>query len=154
MVVRIELERLRDRGLIRIERSGVELTDMGSAYYETLLEPILSIREVALTSLRLGVAALAAHTAIPECSAAWVLRDLAVREGAMGLLLLSRSDSRWRFSHDGEPIEIQNPEDAATIERTFPAPKDADRLVIAFGPTLQQAAQGLWHVLAGLVSLD
>lgn len=152
MTVRIELERLRERQLIRIERAGVELTDLGSAHFGPLLGPIRDASKVNLTSLRLGAVAVAAHIRAMERSAAWVLRDRAVREGATGLLLLSRSTDEWRFAHDEEPISLRNPADAATIELAFPDPRDDDRLVIAYGPTLRQAGLGLWHVLAEIAS--
>lgn len=152
MAVRIELDRLRDRGLIRIERAGVELTDAGNAHFAPLLESIRDLCEVEFTSLRLGQVALAAHVRAEELSAAWILRDRAVREGASGLLLLSWNQDAWRFAHDGEPITVRNTRDARTIAKSFPDPREGDRLVIAFGPTLQQASLGLWHVLAQFAS--
>ncbi|MBU0595637.1 hypothetical protein KJ567_03025 [Candidatus Bipolaricaulota bacterium] len=148
MAARVELERLRDRGLIRIERAGVELTDAGSAHFAPMLEPIRGICELALTSLRLGLVALAAQVRAEERSAAWILRDRAVRGGASGLLLLAWDDAGWRFAHDGEPVSRRNARDAAAIEYAFADPQDEDRLVIAFGSTLPQASLGLWHVLA------
>ncbi|MFC2081617.1 DUF4443 domain-containing protein [Candidatus Bipolaricaulota bacterium] len=153
MTVRIELERLRDQELVLIERSGVALTSAGNSHFEASLNPILGIHSVELTSLRLGPIALAAHVRVPECSAAWVLRDLAVREGASGLLLLARNGGEWRFAHDEEPLQVNNPEDAMAIEQAFPAPNSGDRLVVTFGSTLQLAGQGLWSVLAEITSL-
>jgi len=152
MAVRIELERLRERRLIRLDHAGVELTDEGRPHFAPLLDRIREIRELHLTSLRLGAVALAAHITTQERTAAWLLRDLAVREGATGLLLLSWSCSEWRFAHDEEPIRLRNPKDAEAITQVFPNPEDADRLVVAFGPARQQAGLGLWHVLTELAS--
>jgi len=152
MVVRTEIERLRDRGLLRIERSGVALTDAGTARFVGLLQPVKQVCELELSSLRLGDVALAALVAVSERSAVWELRDLAVRGGATGLLLLSREAQNWCFAHDQEPIAIRNPQDAAAIDRTCPSVSDEDRLVIAFGPTRGRAGQGLWAVLAEMLS--
>jgi hypothetical protein len=147
MTVRIELERLRDRGFVRLQRSGVELTPAGRRRFARVLKPIRSIAEVELTSLRVGDVGLAAHLATGDTGRVWALRDEAVREGATGLLLLRFDPDGWRFAHSDEPIRLQNPHDAATIDAAFPDPHREDSLLIASGPDLKSAGLGLWRAL-------
>jgi hypothetical protein len=147
MTVRIELERLRDRRLVRLHRSGVELTPAGRRRFAKFLEPIRSIAEVELTSLRVDDVSLAAHLATGDAGPVWALRDEAVREGATGLLLLRFDSDSWRFAHNDEPIRLQNPHDAATIDAAFPDPHPEDLLLIASGPDLKNTGLGLWSAL-------
>lgn len=147
MTVRIELERLRDRGLVRLRRSGVELTPAGQRRFARFLEPIRSVAEVVLTSLRVDDVGLAAHLAAEETRPAWTLRDTAIREGASGLLLLRFGGGHWAFAHDGESIRLRNPHDAGTIEAAFSDPREGDLLLIASGPSLACAGRGLWSAV-------
>jgi len=145
MAVRIELERLRDRKLVRLERSGAKLTPAGRRYFARFLEPIRSIGEIELTSLRVDEINLASHFASHETGSVWALRDAAVREGATGLLLLRFGVHGWAFAHNDEPIHLYNPEDALTIGTTFCGPLRGDLLLVASGPDLKQTGFGLWH---------
>jgi len=150
MSVRLELQRLRDAGWVTIDRSGVELTKSGRRRFASVLNRIRDVCEVDLTSLRLDACALAGLVATHERSAVWAVRDLAVREGATGLLLLRFSALGWSFSHDGEPVAERNPTDAGTLATTFPEATADDRLVVAFAPDLGSAGLALWRVLGEL----
>lgn len=152
MSVRLELQRLRDSGWVTLARSGVELTKSGRRRFSSVLDRIRDVREVDLTSLRLGAYALAGLVAAHERSAVWAVRDLAVREGATGLLLLRCSAAGWSFSHNDEPVAEHNPTDAATLATTFPKATANDRLVVAFAPDLGCAGLALWRVLAELAA--
>jgi hypothetical protein len=147
MSVRIELERMRERKLVKIERSGVELTSAGRRRFAPFLEPIRAIAEVRLTSLHVDDVALAGHLASGKTDPAWTLRDAAIREGATGLLLLRFGPDNWCFAHDDEPVRLHNPQDAATIRTAFPEPHPNDLLLIACGPDLGSAGRGLWRAL-------
>lgn len=152
MSVRLELERLRNDGWVTLDRSGVELTKSGRRRFASMLNRIRDVREVNLTSLRLGDYGLAGLVAAHESSAVWAVRDLAVREGATGLLLLRFSGAGWLFSHDDEPVAKRNPTDAAILATTFPEAITDDRLVIAFAPDLGSAGLALWRVLGELIA--
>jgi len=152
MAVRIELERMRDRGFVRLLRSGVELTAAGVRRFAPLLEPIRSVVRIELTSLRLGDVALAAHIAGRAAPPVWMLRDDAVRKGATGLLLLRFRTDGWCFAHDAEPVDRGNPKDAAKIGSAFPDPSDGDLLPIAFGPSVKDAGLGLWRAVHALLA--
>jgi hypothetical protein len=152
MAVRIELERLRDRKLVVLERSGVALTASGRRRFAPLLEPVRSVRGVELTSLRIGDVGLAAHLTGGKAGPIWTLRDAAIREGATGLLLLRFGSDGWCFAHDAEPIRRRNPRDAMTIDETFPDQREQDLLLIASAPDLARAGLGLWRVVLAVVS--
>jgi len=152
MSVRLELQRLRDAGWIVLDRSGVELTKSGRRRFTPILDRIRDVRKVDLTTLRLGTCALAGLVAIHERSAVWAVRDMAVREGATGLLLLRLSAAGWSFSHDGEPVAERNPADAATLVTVFPQATADDRLVVAFAPDVGSTGRALWRVLGELAA--
>lgn len=152
MSVRLELQRLRDAGWVMLDRSGVELTKSGRRRFAPVLDRIRDVREVDLTTLRLGTRALAGLVATHERSSVWEVRDLAVREGATGLLVLRFSATGWSFSHDGEPVAERNPADAATLVTTFPQATADDRLVVAFAPDVGSAGRALWRVLGELAA--
>jgi hypothetical protein len=152
MAARIELERLRDRKLVVFGRSGVALTAAGRRRFARFLEPVRSVTEVELTSLRIDDVGLAAHLAGGKTGPVWTLRDAAIREGATGLLLLRFGPDGWCFAHDAEPIRRRNPQDATAIDETFPDRRKEDLLLIASGPDLGRAGLGLWRVVLTVLS--
>ena len=147
MAVRIELERLRERGLVELDRAGVSLTAAGRRRFRPLLDPIRAVAPVELGSLRVDRVTLAAHVARRETEPAWTLRDHAIREGATGLLLLYYGADGWAFVHDNEPVRVRNPQDAAVLESGFPDPSPGDLLLVASATDLRHASMGLWRVL-------
>ena len=151
MVVRIELERLRERGLVELSRAGVSLTAAGRRRFRSLLDPIRAVASVELASLRVDRVALAAHVARREVKPAWTLRDYAIREGASGLLLLHCGADGWAFVHDDEPVRTRNPEDAEVLESSFPDPSPGDLLLVASAPDLRHASLGLWCVVLSVL---
>ncbi len=153
MAVRIELERMRDRGFVTLRRSGVELTAAGRRHFRGLLGPIARVASVGLSpSLRLDDVGLGAHLTSGVTDSVWAIRDEAVREGATGLLLLRHGPKGWAFAHDGEPVDLRNPRDAEAIGAAFPDPSDGDFLPIAFGADVKQAGLGLWRAVLALLA--
>ncbi len=147
MTVRLELERLRDLGLLSLRRSGAELTKAGRARFRWLFDRVKAVSEPDLTSLRLDEVAVAALVTTEEKSPAWRQRDLAIREGATGLLLLRLRPEGWCFAENDEPVAVHNQEDAAVLKAAFPVSCVEDRLIIAFGPDRRCAGLGLWRVV-------
>ncbi len=152
MSVRTELERLRARGFVRLDHSGVSLTDAGLQRFAPLLGFVHSVADVVLTSLYIDRFALAAHLAAVEPGPVWTLRDASIREGATGLLLLQFGPDGWSFAHNGEPIHTRNVRDAETIGSTFPDSAPADLLLISAGPVPRSAGLGLWQVVLTLLA--
>ncbi len=153
MAVRIELDRMRDRGFVRLLRSGVELTAAGRRHFRDLLEPIVRVASVGLSpALQLDDVDLAAHLASGAPDSVWAVRDAAVRAGASGLLLLRYGPEGWAFAHDGESVGLRNPRDAEAIDAAFPAPSDGDLLPIVFGANAKDAGLGLWRAVITLLA--
>ncbi len=152
MATRIELERLRDRGLVVLPRSGAELTPAGRRRFAPLLNPIRSVAEVSLTSLRVDDVNLGAHIAERMIGPAWDLRDHAIREGASGLLLLRFGRDGWAFAHNEEPVRLHNKDDASKLDKAFPDPQTGDLLVVASGPDIGRTRLGLWRVILHTLS--
>jgi hypothetical protein len=151
MRVRLELERLRERGLLILRRSGAGLTGAGRRHFALLFDRVRAVREPELSKLQLDEVTIAALLAAVKTSPAWVHRDQAVREGAAGLVLLRFRSNHWCFAHNDEPVHLRNPQDAAAIESSFPERRDEDRMILAFGPDRLRAGLGLWRVVSDIV---
>ena len=152
MTVRLELERLRERRLVDLRRAGPRLTLSGRAHFARLFEAIRDVRPLLLDTLRLDVVGLAAHIRSEAVPPAWVARDIAIREGATGLILLRLESAEWAFTHDAEPIRLRNPVDASTLDEAFRDLAERDHLVVSFGSSRLGAGRGLWSALAQILS--
>jgi len=145
MAVRLELDRLRDAGLVQCERAGCRLTDKGHRAFGAMLKIVRQVETVDLAGLRIDAISMAALLSGPtDGPSAWQLRDAVIREGAAGLILLTRRSAEWAFSHDGEPIRAQNEIDANNLEDAFPEALDGDSMLICAAPDRVRCSAGLW----------
>jgi predicted transcriptional regulator len=152
-VVRTELEKLEARKLVSFSKLGTALTARGRRFLSEKLGAIVDIREAQLKNLmldRYGRMALVRGAA--DGLSAWLYRDIAVREGATAALFLTKRQGVLRFVEEREALAKKNPDDSRLIEQAFPAMKNDDLIIIAFGPDPGAAARGLWAVLWALVS--
>jgi predicted transcriptional regulator len=152
-VVRTELEKLEARKLVSFSKLGTALTGRGRRFLSEKLSAIIDIREAQLKNLmldRYGRMALVRGAA--DGLSAWLYRDIAVREGATAALFLTKRQGVLRFVEEREALAKKNPDDSRLIEQAFPAMKNDDLIIIAFGPDPGAAARGLWAVLWALVS--
>jgi predicted transcriptional regulator len=152
-VVRTELEKLEARKLVSFSKLGTALTARGRRFLSEKLSAIIDIREAQLKNLmldRYGRMALVRGAA--DGLSAWLYRDIAVREGATAALFLTKRQGVLRFVEEREALAKKNPDDSRLIEQAFPAMKNDDLIIIAFGPDPGAAARGLWAVLWALVS--
>jgi predicted transcriptional regulator len=152
-VVRTELEKLEARKLVSFSKLGTALTARGRRFLSEKLSAIIDIREAQLKNLmldRYGRMALVRGAA--DGLSAWLYRDIAVREGATAALFLAKRQGVLRFMEEREALAKKNPDDSRLIEQAFPAMKNDDLIIIAFGPDPGAAARGLWAVLWALVS--
>lgn len=147
MVVRIELERMRDAKVIQLLRSGAELTAKGRLHFSKCLQSIRLVNDLKLASLRLDAVNVGVHVSAFDVPSAWLLRDEAIREGATAILLLVRTSGGWVFSHNNEPVQTLNPLDVDEIEAAFPNADEKDLLIIISGPTRRQTICGLWRCI-------
>lgn len=151
MTVRLELERLRNEGLLELSRAGPRLTALGRRRFGPSFRRIRDVRSLDLTSLRVDAACLCGHVREGETPNAWIARDAAIRAGASGLILLGFGEDGWTFAHDGEPVDGQNPGDAERLRTAFEGAETGDVLLLSFGPTAAAAGRGLWVLLADLL---
>ena len=148
MTVRLELEQLRTRGLVRMDRQGCELTDEGLHTFSLVFGLVVKVLPVELSGLQIDVVSLAAHLRKrAHVPAAWKLRDEAIRAGASGLIMLSQHEGEWMFSHDQEPVRVQYLNDAEQLDQSFPEANPNDFVLIVSGPDRSVCAQGLWRTI-------
>ncbi|MCK5247402.1 hypothetical protein KAR02_10910 [Candidatus Bipolaricaulota bacterium] len=148
MTVRLELEQLRTRGLVRMDRQGCELTDEGLHTFSLVFGLVVKVLPVELSGLQIDVVSLAAHLRRrAHVPAAWQLRDEVIREGASGLIMLRRHEGEWIFAHDQEPVRVQYLRDAAHLEQNFHDANPNDLILIASGSDRGICAQGLWRAI-------
>jgi len=152
MTVRLELERLREQRCVDLRRAGPRLTASGREHFARLFEAIREVQPLELDTLRLGAVGLAGHILSRAIPPAWAVRDIAIREGATGLVLLRFESGEWAFTHDNEPVRLRNPVDASTLDAAFRDPAEGDHLVVSFGRNRLGAGQGLWSALARILS--
>ena len=147
MTVRLELERLRDEGLVVSVKSGVTLTDSGGRWFAPLLVHVRALKELSLTSLARDEVTLAALISHRGRRPVWWYRDQAIREGATAMVMLRYAEEGWCFAHDMEALGIQNPCDELVIEQAFPTKTQGDLLVIVTARDRLRASLGLWSVI-------
>ena len=152
MTVRLELERLRDEGLVAPVKSGVTLTDSGERRFRSLLAYVRALKELSLASLARDEVTLAALISQAERRPVWWYRDQAIREGATAMVMLRYAKEGWCFAHDMEAIGIQNPRDELVIEQAFPTRTQSDLLAIVTAPDRLRASLGLWSVITEVLS--
>jgi len=151
MAVRLELDRLREAGLVHLDRAGCRLSPKGVRAFRPFLDPVRKLIPVDLAELRMDEAHVAAHLAMGlDGPSAWALRDAGIRAGATGLISLTRIEDEWAFSHNGEPIRAQNPRDAEQLSSRFPNPAPGDSLLLSAGPDLAMCTSGMWTVIRTL----
>ena len=147
MTVRLELERLRDAGLLTLGKSGATLTDSGKERFAPLLSHVKRVREIALYSLAQDAVTLAALLSSPTTRPPWWYRDHAVRKGASAMILIRCCVEDLCFSHSKEQIGTHNPHDEQVIKEAFPFRREGDLLIIVTAPDRKRAGLGLWQVI-------
>ncbi|MGQ9478233.1 MAG: DUF4443 domain-containing protein [Candidatus Bipolaricaulia bacterium] len=157
IVVRQELERLERLGLVEFARQGTRLTPRGRQEFSPILARVREVRELQLRELaldRFTLGALVAGAAQSQSQSgptSWRLRDLAIREGASGAILIAYAASALRFSDSGELVEARNPEDAALLRKSFPSLAEDDLLILVSAAEKGKAHLGLWRITLELI---
>lgn len=152
IVVRQELERLHSLGLVEMERRGTLLTPKGRREFATVLSQVKEVEELELRELgldRLTVGALIGGTV--ESGLSWRFRDLAIRTGASGAILISCTPQGPQFADSDEPLAARNPRDATLLQERFPA-RAGDLIVLVSAPDRGRAHLGLWEIITVLLS--
>lgn len=151
IVVRRELERLRSLGLVEMDRRGTRLTPEGRRAFAAIIAGVKDAKELRLEELRLDRLTLGALVGGATASLpTWHLRDLAIREGASGAILIARRSSELRFSDSNESIAARNPRDAAALRESFPG-REGDLIVLVSASDRRRAHLGLWRIIVELL---
>jgi hypothetical protein len=152
IVVRQELEQLRSLGLAEMDRRGTRLTPQGEQEFAAVIDQVKEVEELRLEELELDrftVGALVRGAAVSGPT--WQFRDLAVREGASGAILITFTSSGLQFSDSGELLSAQNPQDAALLRASFPEQREGDLLILVSATDRRRAGLGLWMIITALL---
>jgi len=152
MRVRLQLERLRDQGLVKMDRRGATLTRQGKIRFATVLNAVKEVKELPLVSLSQDTVTLAALIAYSPGRPAWYYRDLAIRAGASGLLMLQARADRLIFSHNKEPVSRHNRTDARITNQAFPNREKGDIILVVSAPDRARAGRGLWQAIMAILT--
>jgi len=150
--VRTVLEHLQSEGIVEMNRRGTSLSEMGRLAFGPLLESVCSVKSVDLPELTMGSICRAAELdKVEELSGkAWSFRDLAIREGARGAILLENNKT-IKFLHSDDRLEEINPDAFETICERFPDWESSSLIVIVSGETPEEVEHGLWRIIGEIV---
>ena len=150
--VRTVLEHLQSEGIVKMDRRGTSLSDMGRLAFGPLLESVLKVKTVDLPELSMGKISRAALLAkVNDLSGqAWSFRDLAIREGAKGAVILEINE-KIKFLHSQESLEEINPEANEILKDAFPNWKKSSLIIVVSGDTSEVVEYGLWRIIGEIV---
>ncbi|MFW6104922.1 MAG: DUF4443 domain-containing protein, partial [Candidatus Bipolaricaulota bacterium] len=150
--VRTVLEHLQSEGIVEMDRRGTSLSDMGRLAFGPLLESVMQVKSVDLPELTMGETCRAGLlTKVEDLSGkAWSFRDLAIREGARGAILLEITE-KIKFLHSDDLLEEINPEADKKLKEAFPHWEDASLIVIVSGDSSEEVEYGLWRIVGEIV---
>jgi len=150
--VRTVLEHLQSEGIVEMDKQGTHLSDMGQLAFGPLLNSVLAVKPLELTDLSMGEIGRSALIGDVEelTGQAWSFRDLAIREGAKGAILLEVDDD-IKFLHSSDYLRDLNPTTEEKIKSTFPAWTDASIIVVVTGDSSEVVEYGLWRIIGEIV---
>lgn len=152
--IRTQLEKLRERGWVRMSKQGTVLTKKGRKRYKKILKKVREIKQLELVQLAVDEFNLAALIKETGNLKTWSLRDLAVAEKASGAVFISCVDEELKFTDSNQNIAKKNPYDAKTIKEAFPVRKNGELILIVFGPSRKKVSKGLWRITTELMNLS
>jgi len=151
MTVRLEMDRLRKKGFLAVDKQGAALTALGKERFASLFTHVRALQEISLTTLNQDAVTLAALLSCRAARPPWWYRDHAVREGASAMILIRCCVDGLYFSHSKEQIGIHNPHDEQVIKGAFPFRREGDLLVIVAAPDRKRAGLALWRVIGEII---
>ncbi len=150
--VRTVLEHLQAEGIVKMDREGTHLSDMGRLAFGPLLESVQGVRTVNLPKLTLGDTSTAALlTKVEDLSGkAWRFRDLAIREGARSAVILEIGQE-ITFLHSSDKLVDLDPPAAKRLKESFPDWENASLMVVVSGDSSEVVEYGLWRIIGEIV---
>ncbi len=151
-VVRTELEKLEALGWVEFAKPGTFLSDAASFTLDEFFARVPRVAEIELIEMGLDRAACGALVrGVTHTPKTWQVRDAAVREGATGILLLTREPSGLKLTDVDASFSRRNAHDAARVEAALGPSEVGDWVVIVFAGDAGRASAGLWRALSGIV---
>lgn len=148
-MVRTELEKLKELGLVEMGKHGTHLTPKGKKELANLSK-VKDVKELELVELKLDRFNIAALLrGIERIEGTWKYRDLAVREGANSVLFFRYCRGYINLADSGESIDERNPKDALAIRKTFDI-QQGDFILVVFAKERKWASKGLWGIISKL----
>ncbi len=150
--VRTVLEHLQTEGIVIMDKQGTHLSDMGKLAFGPLLESVREVKPIDLKDLSMGKVAASALLADLQglSGPAWSFRDLAIREGARGAMLLE-IDRSIHFLHSEDLLSDLNPIAEDNIKEAFPDWENASLIVAVTGDSFEVVEYGLWRIIGEIV---
>jgi biotin operon repressor len=150
--VRTVLEHLQSEGIVKMNRRGTSLSNMGRLAFGPLLESVIEVKTVNLPELSMGeISRAALLDKVDELSGqAWSFRDLAIREGARGAVILE-INGKIAFLHSEESLEETNPDEDRKLKDAFPNWDNSSLIIVVSGDSSEVVEYGLWRIIGEIV---
>ena len=126
------IQRLKQKDLVLLEKSGSTLTKEGIELYKRLTETFTPPVPVELETLDLGSFnyAVVVRDAASKVKVGVEQRDDAVRAGAVGALTIIYVDGKFHLRHEIKDCEVLMPSTAWNTLRITLEPEDGDVLIV------------------------
>ena len=150
--VRTVLEHLQSEGIVKMNRRGTSLSNMGRLAFGPLLESVIEVKTVNLPELSMGEISRAAllDKVVELSGQAWSFRDLAIREGARGAVILE-INGKITFLHSEESLEETNPDEDRKLKEAFPNWDNSSLIIVVSGDSSEVVEYGLWRIIGEIV---
>lgn len=150
--VRTVLEHLQSESIVEMDKRGTHLSEMGKLAFGPLLESVSVVKAVELEMLQMGKTGSAALlSGVDELSGqSWSFRDLAIREGARGAMLLEVNDD-IHFLHSEDRLKDLNQSAQNRLTNAFPNWREASLIVVVTGDSSEVVESGLWRIIGEIV---
>ena len=138
------VKKLLERGLVSIDPvGGCHLTEHGKSIVTQLRETILSSKEIAMEELgiKLPSCAIQVRRSLMPSIPITKLRDIAVRNGAEGMLVFMIKDSKISLPMIVDDISKDYPKLVSSLEKSFSI-RDGDFIFIGFAEDKMTAELG------------
>ena len=144
------LNQMRAEKTIKMEKAGCVLTEKGKGAYRVMKRRIVGIKKMGLEQIGLDRHNCCALVKKWKLGTPWKERDLAVRAGATGLLMLQLVGGKLQIPPSTLKMHKTYPKDAVAIMQGF-EPAEKDVILACFAPSNEECERGLWGVLGHIL---
>ncbi|MEM2742437.1 MAG: DUF4443 domain-containing protein [Candidatus Methanomethylicaceae archaeon] len=149
--VRTIIKRLSEKGLISIDPvGGCYLTELGLDFVKKIREIIIAEKEIDLKPLGISSPAWAIHVRPTTEINITKLRDIAVKNGADGMLIFSYKDLKISLPLVYDDISKDYPEISNLLSKSFEL-KNGDLIFVGFAENIKLAELGTFAAAISLL---